>query len=217
MRPAGDTRMLVVVLAARVATPVEVVIGKHFVAADQAEVEITSEKEALEALKEKLQDYQALTELYGHRGNVLLMQNKLELAEKTMKKALKLNEGNKNKLGLVVDYRNLGNLCLQRTEWAMAERYYTLACNLNEEMGFKPEVAEDYRNLFNLYVQKGDWKLAEKNGCKSYHRVPALGTNKEFINSLCKLVTNINGQNGYFPPQNKCPNNFKKCPCSATT
>jgi ferrochelatase len=76
-------------------------------------------------------------------------------------------------------------------------------------------VSEHSETLVELDIEYK--KLAEKNGCKSYHRAPALGTNKEFINSLCKLVTNINGQNGYFPPQNKCPNNFKKCPCSATT
>jgi len=80
-------------------------------------------------------------------------------------------------------------------------------------------VSEHSETLVELDIEYK--KLAEKNGCKNYHRVPALGTNKDFINSLCKLVFNINfdsgGQNGYFSPKNKCPNNFKKCPCSATT
>ena len=80
-------------------------------------------------------------------------------------------------------------------------------------------VSEHSETLVELDIEYK--KLAEKNGCKNYYRVPALGTNKDFINSLYKLVvnTNLNSsvQNGYFLSKKKCPNNFKKCPCSVTT
>jgi protoporphyrin/coproporphyrin ferrochelatase len=78
-------------------------------------------------------------------------------------------------------------------------------------------VSEHSETLVELDIEYK--KLAEDNGCTNYHRVPALGTDQNFIKSLYQLIINTNlGQgdkNGYFPPKNKCPNNFKKCPCSA--
>ena len=59
-------------------------------------------------------------------------------------------------------------------------------------------------------------KLAEENGCNNYTRVPALGINGAFIDSLSNLVINKE-KNQFdrkiFPPKNKCPTNFIKCPC----
>jgi len=79
-------------------------------------------------------------------------------------------------------------------------------------------VSEHSETLVELDIEYK--KLAIENGCKNYYRVPALGTNKDFINSLYKLIINTNlsssSQSGYFSPKNKCPNNFKKCPCSVT-
>ena len=62
-------------------------------------------------------------------------------------------------------------------------------------------------------------KIAEQNGCKNFVRVPALGTKHEFINSLANLVFNSNlseKKSAFCHPSSKCPNNFKKCPCSVT-
>ena len=79
-------------------------------------------------------------------------------------------------------------------------------------------VSEHSETLVELDIEYK--KLAIENGCKNYYRVPALGTNKDFINSLYKLIINTNlsssSQSGYLSPKNKCPNNFKKCPCSVT-
>ena len=79
-------------------------------------------------------------------------------------------------------------------------------------------VSEHSETLVELDIEYK--KLAIENGCKNYYRVPALGTNKDFINSLYKLIINTNlsssSQSEYLSPKNKCPNNFKKCPCSVT-
>ena len=59
-------------------------------------------------------------------------------------------------------------------------------------------------------------ELADKNGCVDYIRVPALGTNKEFINSLSLLVINRDENKfigNLYPPKEQCPNKFNKCPC----
>ena len=58
--------------------------------------------------------------------------------------------------------------------------------------------------------------LANQNGCIEYIRVPALGTNKDFINSLSSLVINKEENKfseSLYPPKIQCPNQFKKCPC----
>ena len=59
-------------------------------------------------------------------------------------------------------------------------------------------------------------ELADKNGCKNYSRVPALGTNVNYIKAMSDLIINkqdynFNGE--LFPPKFQCPNQFKKCPC----
>jgi len=59
-------------------------------------------------------------------------------------------------------------------------------------------------------------KLAQQNGCDKYTRIPALGINDAFIESLFNLVINKNENqfnNKIFTPKNKCPSNFEKCFC----
>ncbi len=75
-------------------------------------------------------------------------------------------------------------------------------------------VSEHSETLVELDIEYKE--LADKNGCKEYLRVPALGTNNDFINSLSSLV--INKDKNKFsenlcPPKVQCPNQFIKCPC----
>ena len=76
-------------------------------------------------------------------------------------------------------------------------------------------VSEHSETLVELDIEYK--KLAEQNGCKNYIRVPALGIKHEFINSLANLVFKSNlpeKRLSFYHPSNKCPNYFKKCPCS---
>jgi ferrochelatase len=75
-------------------------------------------------------------------------------------------------------------------------------------------VSEHSETLVELDIEYKE--LADKNGCKNYIRVPALGTNKNFIESLTSLV--LNKEKNRFskdlcPPKTQCPNQFIKCPC----
>ena len=75
-------------------------------------------------------------------------------------------------------------------------------------------VSEHSETLVELDIEYK--KLALDNGCVKYVRVPALGVNDTFIESLSNLIINkyknqFNGK--IFPPINKCPSNFVKCPC----
>ena len=75
-------------------------------------------------------------------------------------------------------------------------------------------VSEHSETLVELDIEYKE--LADKNGCKDYLRVPALGTNKNYIKAMSNLIINkedysFNGE--LFPPKIQCPNNFKKCPC----
>lgn len=75
-------------------------------------------------------------------------------------------------------------------------------------------VSEHSETLVELDIEYKD--LAKKNGCVEYLRVPALGINKDFINSLSSLVINKDENKffeGLYPPKIRCPNQFKKCPC----
>ena len=75
-------------------------------------------------------------------------------------------------------------------------------------------VSEHSETLVELDIEYK--KLALDNGCIKYIRVPALGVNDTFIESLSNLIINKNKNqfNGkIFPPINKCPSNFIKCPC----
>ncbi len=75
-------------------------------------------------------------------------------------------------------------------------------------------VSEHSETLVELDIEYKE--LADKNGCKNYSRVPALGTNKNYIKGISDLIINkqdynLNGK--LFPPKVQCPNQFKKCPC----
>ena len=75
-------------------------------------------------------------------------------------------------------------------------------------------VSEHSETLVELDIEYKE--LANKNGCKNYIRVPALGTNTDFINSLSNLVINKHKNKfseNLYPPKIKCPNQFNKCPC----
>ena len=58
--------------------------------------------------------------------------------------------------------------------------------------------------------------MANKNGCQNYSRVPALGVNNYFIESLSNLVLNKENykfKENLYAPKVQCPSNFNKCPC----
>jgi ferrochelatase len=75
-------------------------------------------------------------------------------------------------------------------------------------------VSEHSETLVELDIEYKE--LANKNGCKDYIRIPALGTNSDFINSLSTLVVKKEENKfseSLYPPKIQCPNQFKKCPC----
>jgi protoporphyrin/coproporphyrin ferrochelatase len=75
-------------------------------------------------------------------------------------------------------------------------------------------VSEHSETLVELDIEYK--KLAKDNGCNEYTRVPALGTNEDFINTMSELIIKKEEYrfNDYLSsPKNKCPSNFKKCPC----
>ena len=75
-------------------------------------------------------------------------------------------------------------------------------------------VSEHSETLVELDIEYKE--LADKNGCLEYIRIPALGTNDNFISSLSNLVINKENnrfKENLFPPKIQCPRDFKKCPC----
>ena len=75
-------------------------------------------------------------------------------------------------------------------------------------------VSEHSETLVELDIEYKE--LADKNGCKNYSRVPALGTNENYINAMSNLIINkqdYNFDGKLFPPKAQCPNQYKKCPC----
>jgi len=75
-------------------------------------------------------------------------------------------------------------------------------------------VSEHSETLVELDIEYK--QIAEANGCKNYTRVPALGTNDDFIRALSELIIKKNEykfNNSLYPPKIQCPSNFKKCPC----
>ena len=75
-------------------------------------------------------------------------------------------------------------------------------------------VSEHSETLVELDIEYKE--LAEKNGCKNYSRVPALGTNENYIKAMSNLIINkqnFNFNGKLFPPKVQCPNQYKKCPC----
>jgi len=76
-------------------------------------------------------------------------------------------------------------------------------------------VSEHSETLVELDIEYK--KLAKKNGCENYSRVSALGTNKNFINSMTQLILNketYKYKNNIFPPKIQCPQKFNQCPCN---
>jgi len=71
-------------------------------------------------------------------------------------------------------------------------------------------ISEHSETLVELDIEYK--KLAEKNGCTFYKRVPALGTEENFINGLAELVLQPQTK-GDFVSSITCPNKFAKCPC----
>ena len=73
-------------------------------------------------------------------------------------------------------------------------------------------VSEHSETLVELDIEYK--KLAEKNGCSFYKRVPALGTEENFIKGLTELIMQKETR-GNFVSSVMCPNKYKKCPCLA--
>ena len=75
-------------------------------------------------------------------------------------------------------------------------------------------VSEHSETLVELDIEYE--KLARKNGCKNYTRIEALGVNQHFIESLSDLIINKDNykfKDSLYPPKDRCPSNFSKCPC----
>ena len=75
-------------------------------------------------------------------------------------------------------------------------------------------VSEHSETLVELDIEYKE--LADKNGCDNYTRVPALGTNEDFIKAMSELIIkkdNYNFDGNLYPPKIQCPNKFKKCAC----
>ena len=75
-------------------------------------------------------------------------------------------------------------------------------------------VSEHSETLVELDIEYE--KLAKTNGCSNYTRIEALGVNKNFIDGLSDLILNKEDYKlteTLYPPKNRCPSNFSKCPC----
>jgi ferrochelatase len=75
-------------------------------------------------------------------------------------------------------------------------------------------VSEHSETLVELDIEYKE--IAKANGCKNYTRVPALGTNEDFIKAMSGLIIKKNEykiNENLYPPKTQCPSNFKKCPC----
>ncbi len=75
-------------------------------------------------------------------------------------------------------------------------------------------VSEHSETLVELDIEYK--KLARNNGCTNYTRIEALGVNENFIDGLSDLILNNEDYkltDSLYPPKNRCPSNFTKCPC----
>jgi len=75
-------------------------------------------------------------------------------------------------------------------------------------------VSEHSETLVELDIEYKE--IADANGCKNYTRVPALGTNEDFIKAMSELIIKKNEykvSEDLYSPKIQCPSNFKKCPC----
>ena len=71
-------------------------------------------------------------------------------------------------------------------------------------------VSEHSETLVELDIEYK--KLANKNGCSFYKRVPALGSEENFIKGLANLVLQPQTRDNFISSI-ICPNKFAKCPC----
>ena len=101
-------------------------------------------------------------------------------------------------------------------DWAFYRGYNNRKFEIKKKIVLVPIafVSEHSETLVELDIEYKE--LAKKNGCIDYMRVPALGTNTDFIGSLSSLIIkkdeNKFSENLY-PPKIQCPNQFTKCPC----
>jgi len=75
-------------------------------------------------------------------------------------------------------------------------------------------VSEHSETLVELDIEYE--KLARNNGCTNFTRIEALGVNENFIDGLSDLILNKEDYkltDSLYPPKNRCPSNFTKCPC----
>ena len=75
-------------------------------------------------------------------------------------------------------------------------------------------VSEHSETLVELDIEYKE--LADKNGCKNYTRVPAIGTNNNYIKAMSNLIIkkqDYSFDGRLYPPKTQCPNQFIKCPC----
>ena len=75
-------------------------------------------------------------------------------------------------------------------------------------------VSEHSETLVELDIEYK--KLAKDNGCKNYTRIPALGTNKNYIKGLSELIINkeeYKFRESLYTPKKQCLSKFNKCPC----
>ena len=68
-------------------------------------------------------------------------------------------------------------------------------------------VSEHSETLVELDIEYKE--IAKINGCKRYYRVPALGINKDFINSLYALI--LTNSNNLIVNKKICESKFKEC------
>ena len=75
-------------------------------------------------------------------------------------------------------------------------------------------VSEHSETLVELDIEYK--QIADAHGCKNYTRVPALGTNEDFIKAMSELIIKkeeYKFNEHLYPPKTHCPSSFKKCPC----
>ena len=113
-------------------------------------------------------------------------------------------------------------------EFSLNKKNINFTLKGNNKYYYANQCAEFTKNLekfgFDFYISKDMIKrngicfneYSIYNGCNQYTRVPALGTNEDFIKSMSELIMKKNDYklNDYLcPPIVRCPSNLKKCPC----
>jgi len=125
-----------------------------------------------------------------------------------------INEINDNNIDFILSYQSrVGPL-----KWIgpSTEEVIVQNSKLNKHLVIVPIafVSEHSETLVELDIEYE--KLAKKNGCSNYTRIEALGVNENFIDGLSDLILNKEDYkltDSLYPPKNRCPSNFTKCPC----